>query len=139
MKSINQVINALRCTSTPRPKYGCTDCPYRRLEKVEENIPIKEDVIIDGEKYWEICKVEQIAIDAADLLEKIKQNIEADIRILSRWENQAEEKAKAEKEQARKTYYDGKSAGFYEALALVKNTREKINTDASDFNIGKLM
>lgn len=58
MKTIEEITKALRCTSTLRPEYNCHNCPYRRLEKVVENIPIKEDVIIGGEKYWEICEKE---------------------------------------------------------------------------------
>ena len=130
MKTINEIIKALRCTSTPRPKYDCENCPYRELNEVNDDIPIKEDVIIDRKKYWEDCDVEKIAIDAADLLEKIQRNMEADISILSRWEIQAGEKAKAEKEQGLKIYYDGKTAGFYEALALTENTKQRIDADA---------
>ena len=71
MKTIEEIIKALRCTSALIPEYNCPGCPYRRLEKVVENIPIKEDVVIDGEKYWEIYDVDQIAIDAANMLEGI--------------------------------------------------------------------
>lgn len=131
MKSISHVINALRCTSTPRPKYGCTDCPYRRLEKVEDDIPIKEDVIIDGEKYWEICDVEQVTIDAANMLEKIQQNMETDIKSLKAWEITAEENANTGDSEIR-TYYDGEIRGLCAAIALAEYTQKRINADAEN-------
>lgn len=129
MKTINEIIKALRCTGTPRPKYDCPNCPYRKLEKVEDGIPIKEDIIIDGEKYWENCDVEQVTIDAANMLEKIQQNMEEDINILKKWENEAEEYAKVETEPTLKAYYDGKAEGFYETIALTENTKQRIDAD----------
>ena len=86
MKTIEEIIKALRCTSMPRHKYDCKNCPYRELNEVNDDIPIKEDVIIDGKKYWEGCDAEKIAIDAADLLEKIQRNMESDINFLKRKE-----------------------------------------------------
>lgn len=84
MKTISQVIKALRCTSTPNPEDDCPNCPYRELNEVRDDIPLKEDVIIDGKKYWEDCDIDKIAIDAADLLEKIQRNMESDIKFLKR-------------------------------------------------------
>lgn len=71
MKTLNEIIKALRCTGMPRPKYDCENCPYRELNEVNDDIPIKEDVIIDGKKYWEDCDIDKIAIDAANMLEGI--------------------------------------------------------------------
>lgn len=130
MKTINEIIKALRCTSAPRHKYDCENCPYRELNEVNDDIPIKEDVIIDEKKYWEYCDVEKIAIDAADLLEKIQQSVEIHINILKEQENEAEENAKVETEPTLKAYYDGKAEGFYEAIALIENTQRRINADA---------
>ena len=127
MKTINEIIKALRCTSTPRHKYDCENCPYRELNEVNEDIPIKEDVIIDGKKYWEDCDAEKIAIDAADLLEKIQRNMESDINFLKRKEEEAEKNAKKETDLELKGYYTGRTNAFYAALALVENTQEKIN------------
>lgn len=125
MKSISQVIKALKCTTAPGGK--CTDdnCPYRTLDEVGDYLP--EDVIIDGKKYWEGCDCEKIVIDAADLLEKIQQNMEADINFLKRQEEEAEENAKKETDLELKGYYTGRTNAFYAALALVENTQEKIN------------
>ena len=130
MKTINEIIKALRCTSTPRHKYDCENCPYRELNEVNDDIPIKEDVIIDGKKYWEGCDVEKIAIDAADLLEKIQRNMESDINFLKRKEEEAEKNAKVETEPTLKAYYDGKAEGFYVAIALTENTKQRIDADA---------
>ena len=48
MKTIEEIIKALRCTSMPRHKYDCENCPYRELNEVNDDIPLKEDIIIDG-------------------------------------------------------------------------------------------
>lgn len=112
MKTINEIIKALRCSGTPRPKYDCDNCPYRRLEKVQDGIPIEEDVIIDGEKYWEGCDCEKIVIDAANLLEKIQQNMESNINFLKRKEEEAEKNAKKETDLELKGYYTGRTNAF---------------------------
>ena len=127
MKTINEIIKALRCTSIPRHKYDCENCPYRELNEVNDDIPIKEDTIIDGKKYWEGCDVEKIAIDAAVLLEKIQRNMESDINFLKRKEEEAEENAKKETGPGLKGYYTGRADAFYTTLALVENTQEKLN------------
>lgn len=127
MKTLNEIIKALRCSGTPRPKYDCDNCPYRRLEKVQDGIPIEEDVIIDGEKNWEGCDCEKIAIDAADLLEKIQRNMESDINFLKRKKEEAEENAKEETDLGLKGYYTGRADAFYTALILAAKPQEKIN------------
>lgn len=98
MKTINEIIKALRCTNTPRP-----DCD---------------------------CDFAQIAIDAADMLEKIQWEMETDIKLLSAWKITAEEKAKVKTEPTLKAYYDGKAESFYEAIALTENTKQRIDADA---------
>ena len=127
MKTLNEIIKALRCSGTPRPKYDCDNCPYRRLEKVQDGIPIEEDVIIDGEKYWEGCDCEKIVIDAANLLEKIQRNMESDINFLKRKKEEAEENAKEETDLGLKGYYTGRADAFYTALILAAKPQEKIN------------
>lgn len=128
MKTIEEIIKALRCTSMPRPECDCPNCPYRELNEVNDDIPIKGDVIIDGKKYWEDCDIDKIVIDAANLLEKIQQNMESNIKFLKRKEEEAEENAKKETDPGLKGYYTGRTNAFYAALALVENTQEKINT-----------
>lgn len=107
---INEIIKALRCTGMPRHKYDCENCPYR-----------------DGKKYWEDCDVEKIAIDAADLLEKIQRNMESDINFLKRKEEEAEENAKEETDLGLKGYYTGRADAFYTAHILAAKPQEKIN------------
>ena len=111
----------------PRHKYDCENCPYRELNEVNDDIPIKEDVIIDGKKYWEDCDVEKIAIDAADLLEKIQRNMESDINFLKRKKEEAEENAKKETGPGLKGYYTGRADAFFTALILAAKPQEKIN------------
>ena len=56
------------------------------------------------------------------------QKIERDINILKKWKKEAEENAKVETEPILRAYYDGKSEGFYEAIALAEDTQRRINT-----------
>ena len=93
MKKLNEIIKALRCTSTPRP-----DCD---------------------------CDFAQIAIDAADLLEKIQRNMESDINFLKRKEEDAEKNAKEETDPGLKGYYTGRADAFYTALILAAKPQEK--------------
>lgn len=95
MKTINEIIKALRCTNTPRPE---CDCDFA-----------------------------QIAIDAADLLEKIQRNMESDINFLKRKEEEAEENAKKETDPGLKGYYTGRADAFYTALILAAKPQEKNN------------
>ena len=127
MKTIDEIIKALRCTSTPNPEDDCSNCPYRELNEVCDGIPIKEDAIIDGKKYWQDCDIDQIVIDAADLLEKIQQNMEADTNFLKRKEEEAEEDAETEEEPVLKGYYTGRADAFYTALMLAVKPQEKLN------------
>lgn len=127
MKTIEEIIKALRCTSMPRPECDCPNCPYRELNEVNDDIPIKGDVIIDGKKYWEDCDIDKIVIDAANLLEKIQQNMESNIKFLKRKEEEAEENAKKETDPGLKGYYTGRANAFYTALILAAKTQEKIN------------
>lgn len=93
MKKLNEIIKALRCTSTSRP-----DCD---------------------------CDFAQIAIDAADLLEKIQRNMESDINFLKRKKEEAEENAKEETDLGLKGYYTGRADAFYTALILAAKPQEK--------------
>lgn len=72
-----ELIKALRCSASVPPKgHSCKGCPYRLLEEVDENIPVKADIEINGTKYWESCDCDQIASDAAYMLEKECECIE---------------------------------------------------------------
>lgn len=57
------------------------------------------------------------------------QKIERDINILKKWKKEAEENAKVETEPILRAYYDGKSEGFYEAIALAEDTQKENNTE----------
>ena len=109
MKKIDETVKALRYIATYQfTGSGCSDCPYRIKEHNE-------------------CDTDQVVNDAADMLEKIQQNMETDIKLLDAWRSLAEESAKTETDPKQKNYYDGRADGFCAALALTENTRERIN------------
>lgn len=64
MRARADIIRALRCSATYAESVDCTGCPYLLEETLE------------GEPYLS-CYVDQIALDAADLLEKGADKIEA--------------------------------------------------------------
>lgn len=72
MNSLEKLVKALRCSSSTgadRAK-DCKNCPYRWLEPIHSEIPIPSDVCIDGIEYWETCDCDQMAKDAANVIEK---------------------------------------------------------------------
>lgn len=73
MTDTKTLIKALRCSGTPYNSRAmkCEDCPYRLLEEVDEKIPVRHDIEIDGKKYWESCDCDRIVMDAAYMLEKL--------------------------------------------------------------------
>ena len=71
-EKINELIKALRCSaSTPYGTVDCKGCAYRYLEEVNDKIACPPDVEVNGVKYWESCDCERMAMDAADILEKV--------------------------------------------------------------------
>lgn len=69
MKTMDQVIKALRCTSAVGITPNCGGCPYYAEEKVPEDIA--EQFGCDA---WAGCDVDQICIDAAEMLEAYAHN-----------------------------------------------------------------
>lgn len=71
MTDKNTLIKALRCSVKPYSdkEMQCAECPYRVLEKVNEELPIPYDVEIDGKQYYEGCDYDRMVLDAADILE----------------------------------------------------------------------
>ena len=57
MKTREEIARALRCSATYNEAVDCTGCPYL-LEATVEGEP------------WLSCDVDQIALDAANMLEK---------------------------------------------------------------------
>ena len=109
MKKIDEIVKALRCIATYQfTGSGCGDCPYRIKEHNE-------------------CDTDQVVNDAADLLEKIQRNMEADINFLKRKEDEAKENAETEEEPALKGYYTGRADAFYTALILATKPQETLN------------
>ena len=72
---IDTLIKSLRCSALTynESECECSECPYRLLEEVNEGIPVPYDIEINGKKYWESCDCDKIAIDAADMLERMKE------------------------------------------------------------------
>lgn len=70
MNKVDDIIRALRCSSSVGMPHTCEGCAYRVLEEVKEDLSIMHDAEIDGVKYWESCDCDRIAKDAANALEK---------------------------------------------------------------------
>ena len=72
MKGREDIVRALRCSATVHETVDCTGCPYL----LEETVP--EDMAeIVGDKLWLSCDVDQIALDAAEVLETDARTISA--------------------------------------------------------------
>lgn len=62
-----EIIQALRCTSTPGGLYeDCTGCPYYREEQLDAER--KEKLGVDT---WPSCDVNKVGMDAADIIERL--------------------------------------------------------------------
>ena len=62
-----EIVQALRCTSTPGDPIGnCEECPYYRREQVEGEF--KEKL---GTDTWASCDVDKIGMDAANQIERL--------------------------------------------------------------------
>lgn len=65
MRAREDIVRALRCSATAHETVDCTGCPYL----LEETVP--EDMAEAlGSKLWLSCDTDQIALDAANMLEK---------------------------------------------------------------------
>ena len=70
MNKVNDIVRALRCSSSADMPHTCEGCAYRVLEEVKEDMCVPHDVEIGRVKYWESCACNRIAMDAADALER---------------------------------------------------------------------
>ena len=62
-----EIIQALRCTSTPGgPTGDCEKCPYWKTEQLTAEQ--KEKLGVDA---WTSCDVDKVGMDAADLIERL--------------------------------------------------------------------
>lgn len=72
--SVDEIVKALRCSASVMTKdIDCSGCRYRTLEEVSADFPCPADVKIDDKEYWESCDTEQMAFDAADMLERLNE------------------------------------------------------------------
>ena len=82
-----EIIQALRCTSTPGDHTSnCEQCPYWKKEQL--NGRLKEKL---GTDTWTSCDIDKVCLDAADLIERLtaenaKEEAERDaLREKQRW------------------------------------------------------
>lgn len=72
MRAREDIVLALRCSATVHETVDCTDCPYL----LEETVP--EDMAEAlGSKLLLSCDTDQIALDAAEMLEADTETISA--------------------------------------------------------------
>lgn len=63
---------ALRCSASVKTAdIDCTKCKYRLLEPLDDTDLFNAEVIIDGVEYWESCDCDKIALDAANMIERL--------------------------------------------------------------------
>ena len=78
--SCEDIIRALRCTSTPGDHTSnCEQCPYWKKEQL--NGRLKEKL---GTDTWISCDVDKVGMDAADLIERLTAE-NAALREKQRW------------------------------------------------------
>lgn len=61
-----QIVHGLRCSATYRGDPVCDGCPYLVTETVPDRLRK-----LTKKNTWDICDVDRIALDAADLIEKL--------------------------------------------------------------------
>ena len=77
-----EIAQALRCTSTPGDHASnCEQCPYWKKEQL--NGRLKEKL---GTDTWTSCDVDQVCLDAADLIERLTAE-NADLRKELEWKD----------------------------------------------------
>ena len=80
MRAREDIVRALRCSATVHETVDCTGCPYL----LEETVP--EDMAEAlGSKLFLSCDVDQVALDAAEMLETDARTISALIEDRKNW------------------------------------------------------
>lgn len=72
MRPREDIVRALRCSATYNKAVDCTGCPYLMEETLTEDM-----AQIVGDKLWMSCDCDQIALDAAEVLETDAKTISA--------------------------------------------------------------
>ena len=70
MRAREDIIRALRCTATVHETVDCTGCPYL----LEETVPEDKAEALES-KLWLSCDTDQVALDAAEMLEADTETI----------------------------------------------------------------
>lgn len=67
MTAEKEIVQALRCTSTPGgPTGDCEKCPYWKTEQLTAEQ--KEKLGVDT---WTSCDIDKVGLDAADIIERL--------------------------------------------------------------------
>lgn len=77
MNDYKKLIAALRCSASVSNGRCDENCPYRTLEEMKPDFPIKADVTINGIGYWESCDCDRMILDAADAVEQLVKERDA--------------------------------------------------------------
>lgn len=78
-----EVVQALRCTSTPGgPTGDCEKCPYCPYWKTEQLTAEQKEKL--GVDTWTSCDIDKVGTDAADLIERLTAE-NAELREKKRW------------------------------------------------------
>lgn len=79
--STKELVKALRCSATPGGAESCAGCSYRVVEQVSDEDAAKYGIAPGAE--FESCDTDRIALDAADLLEKLNAERDAAVSDLT--------------------------------------------------------
>lgn len=80
MRAREDIVRALRCTATCGEPLDCTGCPYALEETLTEAM-----AEIVGSETWKTCGTDQMALDAAEMLETDARTISALIEDRKNW------------------------------------------------------
>lgn len=80
---VKELVKALRCSATPGGAESCAGCSYRVVDRVSDEDAAKYGFVPGAE--FESCDTDRMALDAADLLEKLNAERDAAVKdILAR-------------------------------------------------------
>ena len=75
-----ELVKALRCSATPGGAESCAGCSYRVVDRVSDEDAAKYGFVPGAE--FESCDTDRMALDAADLLEKLNAERDAALKDL---------------------------------------------------------
>lgn len=78
---VKELVKALRCSATPGGAESCAGCSYRVVDRVSDEDAAKYGFVPGAE--FESCDTDRMALDAADLLEKLNAERDAAVKDIS--------------------------------------------------------